>query len=390
MDDPVELMSSRSFDTKRDLGKPLLRRLQRARAVLILARVARIPGRRKLADSMWRSFLEAYGESLYDTAPKEVIGIGNGSCRSWWELKYWTFIASCFEQHGIYEQLLSAYDEVFPRSRGDGDACFFGSGHGRSTLNTYRLLRFSIGRGGERSGFEKVYNSECDDYSRVRFLEAAAAEPLRSAGVLFPNVLDALVGPRITITYSEVLGGRRLTERAALRRSADVVRVLMEVPVTPLPAGAAVGDYHANIVEAFSNAREWLLLRKPGWCAAYDGVFARVQAEYPRFLAHGDLHRKNMLSSGAVLDWDNAGLYPIGFDPGMILSKSVKGGTVEELEGTIRAHFLRGAAKDHPALLVHGALFFGFVFGAGKKSSMPESLLLAMIETILKSTPETS
>ena len=379
-----------TFDAKRDLGKPVLRRLKRARAILILARSVNLPGRERLARRMWSDFLEVHAPASAPGSPIDRAGVGVRPCANWWELKYWTFVASCFEQHSVYEWLLSTYDEIVPlaRSRKECDAEFVGSGHGQSTLNTYRVFRFAADFHGERACFEKVYNTRYDDHRRVTFIGQGAAEPLRSVGIVLPRILTTVTGQELAITYSEYLGGRRLSDRLALRRSADIIEVLMGIPVASTEADERLRVYHPTIKTAFGSARAWLLQRRPELCEAFDRTADRIRRDYPRCLAHGDLHRKNMLTSGGVLDWDTAGVYPIGFDPGMILSKSVDRGSIQGLESMVGQYFLRGPAKQSEEAFLHATLFFGFVFGAGKRSSMPEALLLELAEHVLGAAPE--
>ncbi|MGM0769375.1 MAG: phosphotransferase [Pseudomonadota bacterium] len=382
----VAASEERSFDTKRDLGKSLVRKLKRVRAQLIAARKLRLPARQRLADKLWNQFLASTSFPSEKVVPAAISGTGTAVCDSWWELKYWSFIVSCFEQHQVYEELLAGYDEVrpLPSAQKGMQVWFFGSGHGRSTLNTYRSIRKVPERRGEDWQFEKVYSRQDDDFFRMASMELCAGAHLRSQGIFFPPVLDTISGQRVALVYSVFAKGRRLDANTELERGDMVVKALMASPVDESRLDSVLYRYHPNFIDALSRAREWVRRNKPEFSCAFEEIALDIEEQYPRCLAHGDLHRKNMLNSGAVLDWDNCGVYPVGFDPGMMAARSLGKHGLDELESALRRYFLAGTDNATNFHLKHGALFYAFVFGAGKAPLANDSLLVALLERVVK------
>jgi hypothetical protein len=379
----VVASEERSFDAKRDLGRSLVRKLKRARVQLVAARKLKIPARQVFADKLWNQCLSSTSFPSIDAVPAIISGSGTAVCNSWWELKYWTFIASCFEQHRVYEGLLAEYDTVRPfvSSQPGGEVWFFGSGHGRSTLNTYRCIR---GAKGAVWQFEKVYNRSDEDFCRMLSMESCAGDQLRARGVFVPPLLDTKLGSRVGLSYSTFAKGRRLNASREFERGNKVVKALMASPIDESRLSSVVRCYHPNFLEALSKARNWIRRKKPELSSAFEEVAVTIDQHYPRYLAHGDLHRKNMLTSGAVLDWDNSGFYPVGYDPGMMIARSLGQRHIDEVEQALRQYFSSGISDVPSTYLSHGSLFYAFVFGAGKTPFARDSLLVAMLEKIVK------
>lgn len=346
----------------------------------------RLPCRHMLADQSWTRFLNALPEHLKEAAPELVSGVGEEGCKSWPQLKFWTYLLSAYEQHGLYEDLLESYDTVVPVSASEYalNASFIGSGHGSSTLNTYRSIRFSECPGSQQRWlFEKVYNHEdYDDLARISVLEQKFGPRLRAAGVGVPQLLDVRRGKKITIVYTAFAPARRLPKPKAIEQGAQVVKVLMQQEIADI--AGVLNQYHYGYLSVFSRARDWISSKYPASLPVFDGLGSLITSQYPRYLAHGDLHHKNLLTSGAVLDWDSCGFYPVGFDPGLILARAFRGKTVEELEGVVKDSFLPLADDAGTPYLHLGTLFHAFVFAAGKKSVMSDALLSSLLTRLLE------
>lgn len=365
------------------LPKALRHRLKRARALLILAAKLRLPMRQKLADKMWSA-----AKPHYLASPLLSSGLSphaeNPKARSWQELKILGYVYSCYEQHEAYERLLAAFDSVTPVSvrQETEKASFIGSGSGDSTLNCYRALKMTGRVAGDARQFEKVYRRrDNDDLERVKALNAFFGPSLSSGQLFMPRIIEIREGSELAIIYSRLTPGARISKSQAVVAGGAAVRMLMALPVQMVPLDSVLRRPHPQYINAHTITRDWIAGTAPQHLSEFDAITDWVEQKCPRFLAHGDLHRKNILASGAMLDWDSCGIYPIGYDPGLILARGFGGRTVDELESDLIDHF---GGKEDNRILVNAGLFYTLVFGVGKRSVLGHRFLSSLLTRVLE------
>jgi len=364
------------------LPKALRHRVKRARALLILAAKLRLPMRQRLADRMWRA-----AKPHYLASPLLSYGLSsdaeNPGARSWQELKLLGYVFSCYEQHEAYEHLLEAFDSVKPVSaeQETEKASFIGSGSGDSTLNCYRALKVTGQADVDAWQFEKVYRRrDNDDLERVKALNAFFGPSLSSGELFMPRIMEIREGSELAIIYSRLTPGTRISKSRAVVAGGAAVRMLMDLSVQTVPPDSVLRRPHPQFINAHTITRDWIAGTAPQHLSEFDAITDWVEQNCPRFLAHGDLHRKNILASGAMLDWDSCGIYPIGYDPGLILARGFGGRTVDDLESDLISHF---GGKEDNRILVSAGLFYTLVFGVGKRSVLGDSLLSSLLTRVL-------
>ncbi|RMJ01776.1 Phosphotransferase enzyme family protein [Marinobacter litoralis] len=345
----------------------------------------RFPFRQALADKLWKDSKHFY-RLAGTTAPWDAAPRAMATCRSWEELKYWSYIVSCYEQHRIYEQMVSDFGSVEALSA-SGIAAkvkFVGSGSGGSTLNSYRSIVLADPSKPNSWLFEKVYRCQgYDDLERVLAVSRHLGDRLCTGDIFMPRLLDVRKGGELAIVYSAFTPSARVSARQAVARGADVVKELMALPTDSLVSEPVLRKPHSNYLLALAKTRDWIAGRRPEVLTEFDALSRKINDSYPRYLAHGDLHRKNILASGAVLDWDSCGFYPIGYDPGLIIARGLKADSVEELEHSLVKYFGTMNAGTDARLMVSGGLYFALVFGAGKKSALSEPVLESLLAKIV-------
>ncbi|WP_404368163.1 phosphotransferase [Marinobacter sp.] len=356
------------------LGKRHNRYLKRVSAVLKVWDRLSLPGHRSLADYFWARLvrrLEQEDEPLFRIVklpePAQAVSGAEPEKDAWEDLKLRTYIASRCENHVYYEACLERYDPAlkFLRQGADGHATFFGSGHGESTLNCYRKIL--SGTAGGPVMFEKVYSTQFDDVFRIEWLESNFGELLRSRGVLLPEILSLNHGARAVAVYSRFMAAGRIPQKEAVSRAVAIIRVLMDV--SSVPSIPEYQDYQSQHIycQALASARALVTRLRPEANAVLDRITGQVAETPQRYLTHGDLHYKNMLGNGAVLDWDSCGFYPFGYDLGLALSKSLPVSGGESLVAEIQRHFDLDALGNR-AQLQMCSLFFCFLFYSRKSS----------------------
>lgn len=367
------------------LPKAQRHRLKRVRALMLVTDKLRFPFRQALANKLWRDSKHVYRLSGA-TAPWETRPSAMDTCHSWEELKYWSYIVSCYEQHGIYEQMLSAFGsvEALDASRIAEKVKFVGSGSGGSTLNSYRSIVLVDPSKPGSWLFEKVYRCQgFDDLERVLAVVRQLGDRLCAGDIFMPQLLDVRKGDELAIVYSAFTPSARVSVRQAVARGSAVVQKLMALPTEGLVSETVLSKPHSNYLQALAKTRDWIAGKRPAALTAFDNLSRKINDSYPRYLAHGDLHRKNILVSGAVLDWDSCGFYPIGYDPGLIMARGLNAESVEELEHSLVKYFAAMNIGTDARFMLSGGLYFTLVFGAGKKSALSESVLESLLTKIV-------
>ena len=227
--------------------------------------------------------------------------------------------------HRAYEQQLMQYDEEVIFDESCNAVGFIGSGKGQHTLNSYRKLNF-----GGRMLFEKIYSIDSLDWRKCQYFYEQIHPRLNGSGICVPALLWPLFGNRLVVARFEFVDFSMIGSELYLE---EVVRLTNSM-ASPGPVGAGAPPELQDLSQHFGfercfkksvgvleNAREKVGLL----------TLMRKQCEaLPRFVGHGDLSRPNMAGDGLVLDWDNFGFYPPGFD--LALALVLKGDLLGEDE----------------------------------------------------------
>jgi hypothetical protein len=213
------------------------------------------------------------------------------------------------EDHEGYELILGVYDPSIEFNKLFTSRRFVGVGKGRFTLNAYREVVLSRGR-----CFEKIYSSESIDWRKCCFFYSDVAPIVCAHGLVVPGLSEAVVGDRLTVSLFEFFDILPIEQDAYFEYLFSVVEVLSSVDCEALlmPEDFKRLDLHFGfdrclrktqvVLEQFEGGGSVLLQMK-----------ARCEA-MPRFIGHGDLSLPNMGVGSIVIDWDNFGFYPPGFD----------------------------------------------------------------------------
>ena len=91
---------------------------------------------------------------------------------------------------------------------------------------------------------------------------------------------------------------------------------------------------------------------------------------YPHVLAHGDLNTAHVYENGYFIDWDRFGIYPIGYDIGMLLSRYNAFENSKALVDFIDLNILDKIDSniDKKEFKI-GCLYFSFIFYSRKCST---------------------
>lgn len=248
-----------------------------------------------------------------------------GSGRSFSEIKRIAEKHALRDDHGAYERALSRYDTniVF-----DG-ACdlhqFIGSGKGQHTLNCYRKLRCD-----GRWLFEKIYAVESLDWRKCQYFYEHVHPTLERVAIRVPALLWSMCGSRLAVARFDYVEFSPIDPQSYLE---DVVSISGQLsgigPAQPyVPADLLDLSQHYGFERCFQKT-VGVVERAGGDAELLRSMRNQCEA-LPRFIGHGDLSRPNMAQDALLLDWDNFGFYPPGFD--LALAAVLKGDLLGEEE----------------------------------------------------------
>lgn len=266
--------------------------------------------------------------------------------------------------HAAYEKALRAFDEQVDFLVDSARCKFVGSGKGRFTLNAYRKL----GLEGE-SLFEKVYAADSLDWKKCSFFYQHLAPELKASQIRVPALREASCGKRLAIARFEFLQHAPLLREHYLARAMSIVQALstLEVVGTIDQPDFVNLDLHFGFERCYRKTDEFLrkadepaeLLRR-----------MRMRCEaMPRFVGHGDLSLPNLGQAGLVLDWDNFGFYPPGFDLALVLVLEGREWPQDALEDLIEEAYTPVADRCDRAAFGCSILYFYCVFLSTRKAA---------------------
>lgn len=263
------------------------------------------------------------------------------------------------KHHLAYERSLTRYDPGIEFVFGT-DQEFVGAGKGQFTLNSYRRLKIE-----GRWAFEKIYASGSLDWQKCLFFYENLLPGL--AGLRVPGLLGLSAGQKLTVARFEYVDFQPVGDDVYLSEVLYIAKRLGQ-----LPSGAGFPQAFADLSQHFGFERCFRKTIEVCEASGRDSAWLialRARCEVmPRFVGHGDLSRPNMGGDGLVLDWDNLGFYPPGFDLALALVLLGK----ELTEPVIKVF----AQQLHPALahrcrfeeLWFSLIFFYGVFLSARKA----------------------
>ncbi|MCQ4329934.1 hypothetical protein [Stutzerimonas stutzeri] len=256
---------------------------------------------------------------LFDSLMRR-IGLGRGFP----EIKQIAEKHALRDDHIAYERALSRYDSgiIF-----DG-ACdlrsFTGTGKGRYTLNCYRKLRCD-----GRLLFEKTYSVESLDWTKCQYFYAHIHPRLNQTAIRVPALLWSMTGKRLAVARFDYVDFSPVTSQSYMGEAVSISKQLSSLgPALPcVPADLLDLSKHFGFERCFQKT-VGVIERAGENAELLRSMRSRCEA-LPRFIGHGDLSRPNMGQDTLLLDWDNFGFYPPGFDLALaaVLAGDLLGGS---------------------------------------------------------------
>jgi len=259
--------------------------------------------------------LEQNKEKLYSDI-KNVIE-KKWCVMSWEELELLSRIIPYTRDHEAYELLIKSFDGgiEFPQV---SLKLFYGEGNGPGSLNSYRKLQLSSG-----FLFEKVYCSGAINQKKIEWFYKII-EPVFNCGVLkIPRIMSIQNGEKLTILYFDFLE----LEKVSKIQAYDIV---MKIFITAL----------AIDKNKYSDAPHFLFEYEsdPAYVAGLERIISGLRLSSDQInefefisdflksqnicFAHGDLSMTNLAKPNIVLDIDQCGIFPVGYDIARFIARN--------------------------------------------------------------------
>jgi hypothetical protein len=216
----------------------------------------------------------------------------------------------------LYEYAIESYDRgamLYTRKNCESIS-FVGSGHNPGVLNSYRKIELK-----DQTLFEKIYFKERKE--KVIIFKKWIQPVLLARGLKMAKLVQMNEGERLFVAYYQYLDLTPLHTDQFLEKAIDIAAEIANVKFNnsaKLPEFIntyKLGDYHKTI----ENFQKEISSQIPGTDTFLYRVNEYIDQHIPRTLNHRDLSEKNTFKDGKVIDWDNFGFAPVGYDFGLII-----------------------------------------------------------------------
>lgn len=298
----------------------------------------------------------------------------------WQSLKDFSELVRFTGEHQAYEEAVRSFDSQLQLlSYGQASAYgFIGSGLGGGTLNAYRKL--------EQGGiayFEKIYLNESRDLIHLLWFEENYRPLLDENYIRAPRLMDVRKGINATAVYFEFLSEPLDNCSRMPGRAIEVALSLYRQPINwdaNLPEAVLAFETLDIYQACFKLTQHWIAENGVGSVQQLSDWEAKIKT-LPRQLSHGDLHGKNMGEPNIVIDWDRAGLYPLGFDIAYALSNTYTFVSVGDLHHYLHAQCKSTVADEHWPTFLFSCSYFCLLFYMRKRQDkIFDNQLLALYE----------
>ncbi len=214
------------------------------------------------------------------------------------------------ENHEYYENLLKVFVPNWQAN--STKATFIGKGAGECDLNIYRKVRIE-----NKRYFEKVYLNDYPSFKHIRFFQTHFYK-LFEQKINVPYIQKIYSGERLTIVYYDYLVLNQLEEEKQENRLIQFSKYFYRISCQnePYLTKLALPDSMKKFRKRFKYRDNILAAKKRLLKQNIDTEFYEKSLDQSKYiLTHGDLHEDNSFKQAVLVDWDNCGIYPLGFEP---------------------------------------------------------------------------
>lgn len=285
--------------------------------------------------------------------------------------EYDIFIVSLInlsKSNQVYEIITKKYDNKvhFLQNK---TATFLRRGYGAGVIHVYRKVQVD-----NSIFFEKTYRLNSQDYKRTTYFYRNIYTYLES---IVPALEQNIKGQKLAIIYYKFVNLEPIDQKELFDLSIKYYDVYASLKLTKQIHEI---DYYHD----FSNDGHYLcgkntIMRSFDNTRLYDevyGFFHEVEEEIKKttmLFQHGDLNVVNVCKNNYLIDWDNSGFYPMGYDLGLIFARRIKflkmQNSIEGINDFIKYHAQEFVSQRNVWLLKYFTIIFLIRFTSKNKNN---------------------
>lgn len=278
------------------------------------------------------------------------------------------FIPLLKSGNSVYENLIKRCDSKIQLEQIAGlhNSNFIATGWGEDSLHCFRLVEYD-----GSLVFEKVYRNNSPSLRRTIWFYEKIFSHLNRSCICAPQLLRVNTGNRLSILYYEYLSLQANDHKEKkIEQACSICMCMHLLEVSPLIDHDIYKVFWSNR-RYKANKRGFIYFARQA--LTIDLVFLKqcekLIASFPVVFGHGDLGTVNFDGQSNVVDWDECGMYPLGYDLGCALSELVAPRSVQELEDFVYKECYQDIGASSWNAFMISFLYFFVIFFAGKKNN---------------------
>jgi len=280
---------------------------------------------------------------------------------TWYQLKILSSIMPYIDDNCLYENILNIFDSKLETINGDNPekTNFVGIGGGTDTLHSSRKITLK-----DIILFEKIYKKDSNALENIKWFTKNIKHHLNHDLIRVPEIYYIKEGNRLAAVYYEYLQLEPVTQNHAIDRIVDLSMYFYNLQ---LPGIAE----HDKLPREYYTSRPHSIV---SWCAREykEGGMQEVSNHilswekkvtgFKKQFSHGDLYKGNLDKFNYVVDWDECGFHPPGYDISRGLSFLCLWDNLKELELFLKERCLDEIGKSSFEEFLFSCLYFHFIF----------------------------
>ena len=280
---------------------------------------------------------------------------------TWDQLKILSSIMPYIDDNCLYEHILTTYDsklETLNKNHSEKSS-FVGIGGGADVLHSSRKITLK-----DHILFEKIYKKDSIALENIKWFTKNIKDHLNHELIRVPEIYYIKEGNRLAAVYYEYLQLEPVTQNHAIDRVVDLSMYFYNLQ---LPWVAE----HDKLPSEYYGSRPHSIV---SWCAREykEGGMQDVSnfilslekkvSSFQRQFSHGDLYKGNLGKNNYVVDWDECGFHPSGYDISRGLSFLCLWDNLNELELFLKERCIDAIGKSNFEEFLFSCLYFHFIF----------------------------
>lgn len=236
-----------------------------------------------------------------------------------------------------------------------------GYGIGVSSLPAFRKIKTK-----NELWFEKVYFSDHPDLQRNIFFYNHIY-PLLKEKLQIPKLQKLISGEWLSIVYFDFLKLQKIEKTEELIQEMIAVSLILyqkskkyQEEISQLSFPAFIQDFTTHFeYQKNKKLAEKELLK---YNISFDEIEEEINQSF-KVLTHGDIFHTNIFQNKTLIDWDNFGIYPIGFDVAALYYRLLWRNQVDkDFEKWLINNYKNKIDSIHWKVFKRNSFFFLFVF----------------------------